>query len=80
MARCKCLIHGDFLENLTGETVIKFPTKAARCYKFSPRENGVRDAKMMPATGRMDFVNKAMRSQRLGSPRLGGRSALSDGA
>jgi hypothetical protein len=46
------LIHRRFLEKLTGETVIKFPAKAARCYKFSPRENRRREARMMPASPR----------------------------
>jgi hypothetical protein len=45
VGRGKCLTHQRFLKKLTGETVIKFPTKAARRYKFSARENGFREAR-----------------------------------
>ena len=31
LGRRNCLTHQKFLENLPGETVIGFPTQAARC-------------------------------------------------
>ena len=61
LGRCKCLTHRIFLKKLTGETAIKFPTKAARCYKFSLRENGLPEAQMMPAMVRLNSVKTALR-------------------
>lgn len=49
IGRFKCSTHQGFLKKLTGETAIEFPTKAARSYKFSWRQNGSLHAWMMPA-------------------------------
>jgi len=70
LGRCKCLTHLRVLKKLAGETVIKFPTKAARCYKFSLRENGLPEAQMMPAMVRL---HSAKTARRLG--RFSGRYA-----
>ena len=70
LGRCKCLTHLRVLKKLAGETVIKFPTKAARCYKFSLRENGLPEGQMMPAMVRLKSAKTA---QRLG--RFSGRYA-----
>jgi hypothetical protein len=45
----KRLIDWRAPEKVPGDMVIKFPTKAARRYKFSTRGNGFREAQMMPA-------------------------------
>ena len=60
VGRRKCLTHQRFLKKLTGEPVIKFPTKAARCYKFKSRQNGVLVAQMMPAQVRSISVKTAL--------------------
>jgi hypothetical protein len=44
------LTHQRFLSELTGDTVIKFPAKPARCCKFFSPENGWWVAQMMPVT------------------------------
>jgi hypothetical protein len=59
--RYKCLTHQSFLKKLTGETAIKSPTKEARCFKFSLRENGLPEAQMMPAMVRLNSVKAALR-------------------
>jgi hypothetical protein len=45
---CKYLTHQQFPKISTGETVIQFPTKAARCNKFSS-----------PEERRLSFANDA---------------------
>jgi hypothetical protein len=49
VGRCKCLKHQTFLRKLTGETAIQFSTKAAHAYGLSSRQNGLLQARMMPA-------------------------------
>jgi hypothetical protein len=61
LGRCNCLTHLRFLKKLTGETDIKFPTKAARCYKLSLRENGLPEGQMMPAMVRLNSAKTALR-------------------
>lgn len=58
--RRKCLIHQSSFKKLTGERVIKFPTRAARCYKFKSRQTGVLVARMMPAQARSISVRTAL--------------------
>lgn len=69
VGRHKCLILQNFLKKLTGETVIKNPTKAAHRYKFSSTENGLLGARMMPARTRSITVKTTVRS---GISRSGG--------
>jgi hypothetical protein len=57
-------MHQRFLKKLKGETVIKFPTKVAPCFKYFGAQKRLREAQIMPAMVRFDSVKTAMRPGR----------------